>query len=271
MTLVSETPAAVVLPTSVDTVAPRGTVAVPAAIANTSLCIISPMANERDNCVAFVKAVLKEASVFGDVLFLAILDNASKDGTVEILREFEKTEPRFRVVWAPENRGVVDAYIRGYREALATGMPWILEIDAGFSHKPHDLPNFFGAMASGYDIVFGSRFCRGGKITDSSFVRYLISRGGTILTNILVGTKLADMTSGYQMFQRHALQQIVDRGIKSRGHFFQTEMKVYARKMNVTEVPIHYSAASKSVNSKSIKDAFRRLFELARDRWTGRV
>ena len=240
-------------------------------LASTRLCIISPMANEADNCLRFVSEMLRQAEGFGDVLLLAILDSVSKDNTLELLREFAQREPRLRVIWAPENRGIVDAYLRAYREGLATGFEWVLEIDAGFSHKPEDLPRFFAPMSRGYDIVFGSRFAPGGRITDSSFARRLVSQGGTILTNLLVGTKLYDMTSGYQMFRREALAAIVDRGIKSRGHFFQTEMKVYARKMRVTEVPIHYSAASKRMNMKSIRDAFGRLFSLCWDRLHGRL
>src|SRR4051794_4919675 len=110
---------------------------------DTHLAVACPMANEADSAVAFVKEVLDACEPVKKVTFFAVLDNATKDNTVELLREYAKSEPRLVVVWAPENRCVVDAYMRGYREALASGAEWILEIDGGFSHNPKDIPQYF--------------------------------------------------------------------------------------------------------------------------------
>lgn len=238
-----------------------------------NFAIVCPMANERESATSFVGSVLAQCNSedFKSVTFFAILDRVSKDGTLDLLRELEKTQPQLRVVWAPENRSVVDAYIRGYRAALDAGSDWILEIDAGNSHQPSDIPQFFEKMAEGYDCVFGSRFCEGGEITDSSTKRRFISRGGTILTNALLGTKLHDMTSGFEMFTRRALEQILDKGIHSRGHFFQTEIKVHSHNLRIVEVPIHYRAASDSVNNNVIKDAFSNLWRLFRLRLSGNL
>jgi dolichol-phosphate mannosyltransferase len=237
------------------------------------LGIVCPMANERANAVPFINAVLEQCPPqhFKSVIFFAILDHASKDGTLEILRKLETEQTHLRVVWSPENRGVVDAYVRGYREALAAGCDWILEIDAGFSHQPSDIPQFFERMREGYDCVFGSRFCAGGEITETSLKRRLVSQGGTLLTNLLLGTQLKDMTSGFEMFSRRALQQVLEKGIHSRGHFFQTEIKAHCRGLRIIEVPIHYRAASNSVNQKVVKDAFVNLWRLFQLRLSGRL
>ena len=236
-----------------------------------SLAIVCPMANEGKRSIDFVDAVLAECRAFRDRTFLVILDRATKDNTRDLLNEHAKTTPELKVIWAPENRSVVDAYVRGYAEALRLNADWILEIDAGFSHQPRDIPVLFKKMQEGYDCVFGSRFCPGGSISDSSRKRYWISWGGTILTNLLLGTKLHDMTSGFQLFTSDALRKIIDRGIHSRGPFFQTEMKTYARHMKVAEVPIHYCAASHDVGSKQLKDAFINLGRLLKMRLAGRV
>ena len=106
------------------------------------LGIVCPMANEGADAVRFVKEVLAQCSQVKHVVFFAVLDRATKDNSLELLRDYEKTEPRLQAVWAPENRGVVDAYVRGYQEALAAGCDWILEIDADFSHRPEDVPVF---------------------------------------------------------------------------------------------------------------------------------
>src|SRR5262249_23600817 len=160
-----------------------------------------------------------------------------------ILDQMAQKESRLHVVWAPEDRCAVDAYVRGYKEALAAGCDWILEIDGGFSHQPEDIPQFFAKLGEGYDCIFGSRFGLGGSISDSSWKRWIVSRGGTLITNWVLGTSLTDMTSGFQFFSRRALQMVLDRGIESRGHFFQTEIKFYCSQLRIAEVPIHYKSA----------------------------
>lgn len=236
-----------------------------------NLGIVCPMANERNSVELFVNLVLEQCIGFKSVKFFAVLDKVSTDGTRELLVNLSKSKPELCVIWAPKNRCVVDAYVRGYEEALASGCDWILEIDAGFSHQPSDIPKFFDKMLQGYDCVFGSRFCQGGKITESSLKRYLISRGGSLLTNLLLGTKLKDMTSGFELFSNHALQQVLNKGIYSRGHFFQTEIKVHCRHLRITEVPIHYKSASPSVNNLVIRDAFNNLLRLTIQRFKGKV
>ena len=221
------------------------------------------MANEKETVRSFIPDVLKHCKGFKKSIFYAILDNASTDGTIDIVKEIELQTSELRLVWAPENQCVVDAYLRGYREALASDCDWILEIDAGYSHQPSEIPLFFETMQQGYDCVFGSRFCKGGKFTGRNFQRYLISRGGTFLANMTVGTKLRDMTSGFELFSNSALKLVLDKGICSRGHFFQTEIKTFCRNLKITEIPITYSNPSVSVNSSVLFDSLsnlRRLF-----------
>ncbi len=220
------------------------------------------MANEGEDAVTFVRQTLDRCTGFQSVTMFVVLDNVSKDNTRQLLEEYASTDPRLCVVWSPENRCVVDAYVRGYREALANQVDWILEIDAGFSHQPSDIPAFWNAMEEGYDCVFATRFSKGGKIEDSSKKRQIVSQGGTVLANLVLGTKLADMTSGFQLFRAAVLRKILEKGLYSKGPFFQTEMKAYCAKLNITEVPITYRAANHSVGSQHITESFKQLQRL---------
>lgn len=225
-----------------------------------NLGIVCPMANEGDQAVRFCQAVLAQSSGFQKVTFFAVFDRANKDESLEAMRALERTERRLRVVWAPEDRCVVDAYLRGYKEALDDGCDWILEIDAGFSHQPTDIPQFFDAMEKGLDCVFGSRFI--GRFEKTSLKRHLVSWGGTRLANLLLGTRQTDMTSGFELFSRDTLSMVLSRGIHSRAHFFQTEIKTYCRKLKFVEVPIIYRSASPRLGSSSLKEAFAQLWRL---------
>ena len=230
--------------------------------AKVRLGIVCPMANEGKESTSFVKAVLEQCTGFREVTFFAVLDRVTKDKSLELLRELATIEPRLNVVWAPENQCIVDAYVRGYREALAAGSDWILEIDAGFSHKPEDIPQFFAAMRQGYDCVFGSRFMKGGRFSDGSLKRYLVSRGGTLLANLLLGTKQTDMTSGFELFSRAALEMVLRRGIYSHAHFFQTEIKTYCRNLRIVEVPIEYCVPSPRLPGSAVSESMHHLLRL---------
>lgn len=233
------------------------------------LGIVCPMANEGDDAVKFCRAVLQECQGFRRVTFFAVFDKVTHDRSLELMRALENSEPRLRVVWAPEDRCVVDAYLRGYNDALDAGCNWVLEIDAGFSHQPCDIPQFFDAMETGLDCVFGSRFLHEGGFERSSLKRRFVSWGGTALANLLLGTRQTDMTSGFEMFSSETLRMVIAHGIQSRAHFFQTEIKTYCRNLKFVEVPITYRAASPRLGSSSLKEAFCQLRRLTQLRLKG--
>lgn len=236
-----------------------------------SVAIVTPMANERASAIEFLRELVPQAARFRSHRIFVIFDHACTDATIDLVRDFARIEPSVQVVWAPGNRCVVDAYVRGYREAIASSADWILEIDGGTSHSPSEMSRFAEAMMQGFDCVFGSRFCPGGKMIDASWKRSLASRGGTILTNALIGTRLNDMTSGFQMFRREALESILRDELRSRGPFFQTEMKIRARNMRVVEVPITYRTTERSIANAVLFEALGILLCLFGDRLRDRL
>jgi dolichol-phosphate mannosyltransferase len=224
--------------------------------------IAVPLANEESTIDDFLSRVLQQLTAEDRVF--CVLDNASKDQTRARVEAWARQDRRVVLVWAPENCCVVDAYFRGYRAALAAGCQWILEMDGGLSHLPEEIGLFLDAMQHGYDYVGGCRFMNGGGYS-GPLSRFLISRGGTFLANLLLGTRMRDMTSGFECFSRRALEAVLAHGVRSRAHFFQTEIKFLLRHWNWREVPIHYTNPSKSVGAGSLKEAFRNLWALYRE------
>lgn len=230
------------------------------------LGIVTPMAGEEDTARDFIKAVLDQCQGFREVRYFVVVDRASGELTESVLKDISAEYSQVKIVTAYENRNVVDAYMRGYQEALMEDCDWILEIDGGFSHRPQDVPQFFVAMRNGYDAVFGCRFCKNGRFSDRTGLRYLISYGGTKLINLLLKTKLRDMTSGFELFTREALENVLEQGIHSQAHFFQTEIKYHLRNHKICELPIYYRSEKATVGFKAVADSFKNLFRLYRDR-----
>lgn len=219
-----------------------------------------PMANEEADFKPFIDLlnfVINELNP-GNVYF--VVDKASKDRTLELCQELSVKDPRYVTVWAPENKNVVDAYVRGLRAAYEAGHELIIEMDAGLSHDPRAIPMFLRVLNEGNECAFGSRFINGGSMGDSPFKRRLLSKTGTVLANVLLGTELRDMTSGYQGFHRDVVSKIINHEFKSKAHFYQTELRYLLRKRRLFEVPIHYQAPSPRVSPNAIKNAYRTLF-----------
>lgn len=228
--------------------------------------VVIPLANESDTFELFTSMLIevfdrvKEDNSFEGDAYL-VVDNVSKDNTFELCKELNNRDRRFIPVWAPENRNVVDAYIRGYKEALKTNeYMYVMEMDGGMSHDPYAIPMFLRYLSEGHKCVFGSRFINGGSIYDSNWRRTVLSRGGTILSNLLLGTHFRDMTSGYMGFHADVARKFVEYGLLSKAHFYQTEVRYLLRNQRYIEAPIHYMAPSPRVSKKAIKNSFAVLF-----------
>ena len=218
------------------------------------------MANESVDFAPFIWALKKILDEIGSGKVYFVVDSVSKDNTYELCKELSKSDTRFYTIWAPGNKNVVDAYIRGYREAFDQGHDLLIEMDAGMSHDPRALPMILRLLCEGNEAVFGSRFINGGSMADSSFKRKFISKSGTFLANFLLGTSMYDMTSGYQGFHRDVVKLFINYSLLSQAHFYQTEIRYLLRKKRFAEAPIHYRAPSKSVSSKAITNSFNVLF-----------
>lgn len=218
--------------------------------------IVIPMANESEDFYPFVSSLTNELDKLecGRVYF--VIDNVSKDNTLELCNNLSTSDNRFITVWSPENRNVVDAYLRGYKEALKNKHEFIIEMDAGLSHDPKALPMFLRVLNEGNECAFGSRFINGGSICDSTWRRTFLSKLGTILSNLLLGTRMYDLTSGFQGFHANIVENFVAYDFLSKAHFYQTELRYLLRKTRYAEIPIHYRAPSPSVSKKAIYNSF---------------
>ena len=231
---------------------------------------VIPLANEEQELSELVDALsaVMDAVEGGSVYF--IVDRVSMDRTLERCREIGEADTRFKTCWIPENRNVVDAYMNGFREALKDGHEIIIEMDGGMSHDPRAIPAFLRALNEGNDCAFGSRYINGGSMVDSPWKRRFLSKGGSILARIVLGAKLADMTSGYQAFRRSVLLRVVDYPLLSKAHFYQTELRYLLRKQKLIEVPIHYRAPSPRVSNGAIQNSLSVLFHYFQLRLLGK-
>lgn len=225
--------------------------------------IVMPVANEEDTMEKILDEIL--ALPYDNLYIYPVIDSYSKDRTEEIIRNKASQSEKVKCIFFKESKGVISCYLEGFRQALADGAERILEMDGGGSHLPSEIPQFLQRMEEGYDCVWGSRFMKGGSMRQQPLYRRVLSHGGTFLANLVLGTKLKDMTSGFEGFQRKVLENMNLDAFLSTGHMYQTEMRFYCRNLRTIEVPIHYVGTASSLKSSSVTEALRLLFQLKKN------
>jgi dolichol-phosphate mannosyltransferase len=174
-----------------------------------------------------------------DAFRVLIVDDDSPDGTGRIADGLAASEPEVRVLHRSVREGLGPAYLAGFAEALADGASHVIEMDADFSHEPHDLPRLLRA-AEDADLVLGSRYVEGGVVADWGMLRRVISVGGSWYARRVLGLKIRDLTGGFKCFRREVLEGIDLATIRSHGYGFQIELTYRAvrRGFRVREIPI---------------------------------
>ena len=222
--------------------------------------VVMPVANEE----ASIEPLVREILALPQALHLCpVMDKFSKDRTQEIIEGLQNEyEGRLELLFYEGSTGVASCYLYGFKAALDRGATAVVEMDGGGSHQPSDIPTFLDKLAQGYECVFGSRFIEGGRLENQPLSRKFLSRGGTILANTVLRTKLRDMTSGFEAFRAEVLRALDLDAFLSRAHMFQTEMRYYCRKLRIAEIPIRYVGSQSSLKGKTILRALKILFRL---------
>ena len=214
------------------------------------LCL--PTYNERENLEAMIDAL-------GDVLDtdrdrVLVIDDGSPDGTGEIADRLAAEHPWVSVLHRETKEGIGPAYIAGFRRALSEGAELVLEMDCDFSHNPADVPRLIAASDTA-DLVLGSRYAPGGGTANWGLVRRIVSRGGCLYAQILLGMRVRDLTGGFKCFRRATLEAIDLDALSAHGYAFQIETTYRVRKagLRIEEVPITFverrAGASKMTSS----------------------
>ncbi len=202
--------------------------------------VVVPTYNERDNLRHALERIREVSEGAGLPLHTLIVDDNSPDGTGELADQLAGEYPDVEVLHRAGKEGLGKAYIAGFRHAMATGADLLFEMDADLSHDASYLPHFVRLVEQGADVVLGSRYVKGGGVENWPLSRKLISRGGCMYAQVVLGLPYRDLTGGFKCFRRSVLEAIDLDAIDTRGYGFQVEMTYRAHKLGfkVVELPI---------------------------------
>ena len=179
-----------------------------------------------------------------------VVDDHSADGTAEIARGFAGV-----IVKRLDQNGGKGRAVRAGIE-LATGDLLIIQ-DADLEYDPQDYVPMVTALLDGRaDIVYGSRYMRGGRHPNQTWAAYLGGRSLSVVARIFTGTWLTDTVTALKLFPRQIITSLT---LTTSGFELDHEItaKVLARGYRIIEVPVSYAPRSKEEGKKiGLRDWF---------------
>ena len=227
--------------------------------------VIIPTYNEREN----VEKMIRQVMTYEENFHVLIVDDGSPDGTSEIVEKLQlEYTDRLHIEKRAGKQGLGTAYIHGFKWALARDYEYIFEMDCDFSHNPDDLARLLAPLQSGKaSLSIGSRYCKGGKISNWPIDRILMSYFASIYVRLILWISIKDTTAGFIGYHRDVLSTIQLDNIKFKGYAFQICMKYAAKKhkFKIIEVPITFidrQFGTSKMSSGIFKEAFFGVWEM---------
>jgi dolichol-phosphate mannosyltransferase len=223
-----------------------------------------PTYNEALNIERLLREILAQGPDIGAV----VVDDNSPDGTAEIVECLRREDPRVHLLLRTRDRGRGTAGIAGFQYAVAQGVPFVVEMDADFSHPPSYIPEFLAQMAD-CDLLIASRLVPGGGERGRHFLRRWITRSANAYIRIVLGFPFRDCTSGYRVFRREVLAAIDLEDMMSRGPSVVEEVlfKAYRRGFRIKEFPYileERKAGESTFNRRIMMNALRMMMKIRR-------
>jgi dolichol-phosphate mannosyltransferase len=222
------------------------------------ISIVIPTLNEADNVEPVTRLVLEHTAPFNPEIL--IVDDNSKDGTQERVRELESSRPVRLIARERPTHGLAGAVLAGARESRADV---VLVMDADLSHPPERVPDLVRPLLDGSkDMIIGSRYAKGGGTPGWPWVRRAMSRSASAVAWPL--TDVQDALAGFFAVKRELLASIPP---DAAG--FKIALEVLVRggdTLRVGEVPIIFrdrTAGESKMGMRVILTYFRRVLALS--------
>ncbi len=222
------------------------------------LSIIIPCYNEESRIGPVLDKVLT-TPVTGVEKDIIVIDDASSDNSMNIVREYSQKHPSIRLYVHPKNQGKGACIHTGLENASGT---IVIIQDADLEYDPADYNCLLKPILDGHaDVVYGSRFMGAGPHRVLFYFHTLGNKLLTTLSNLFTQLNLTDMETGYKMFRKEVLSKI-----NLRENRFGFEPEVTAKisrikNIRIYEVGIAYYGRTYQEGKKiTWRDGFRAIY-----------
>jgi len=220
---------------------------------NSEIGVILPTYCEAQNIERLIDEI-ENLKLFTCIL---VIDDSSPDGTSDIVRKCQKKHGNILLFERPKKFGLGTAITDGFKIFLSLKNPpkYIITMDADYSHNPKDVPRLIAPLSSGFDLIIGSRYCKGGSVMDWSLVRLAISKVANFIASRLMGETICDYTSGMRCYSSRLVSNIIS-DLHSETYEIQIETirQAHLRKFKIGEVPITFANRKKGKSKLSFNE-----------------
>ena len=240
------------------------------------ILITIPTYNESESIKVLLKKIYDLIPNLGSEVFVRVVDDASPDGTSEVVKELNYD---FVSVYDRKMKnGLGAAYLDTFKKMLESneGFTYVITMDADGSHRVEDLVKILNMIKErGSDLIIGSRYTKGGDCENWPLKRKLLSRAGSIYAHLAIKLPYKDCTGGFRAYKVSNLRKINLDNIDSKGYAFQLEMGLasFTASKNYTEVPIlfvervhGYSKMSGNIVSEALVNLTKIGLRMRKDR-----
>jgi|TARA_Y100000816_G_C26077616_1_gene567463 glycosyltransferase involved in cell wall biosynthesis len=192
---------------------------------------IIPVYNEKNYILKTINTVLKE-NLIDEII---IVDDASNDGSTEILKSF--SHPKVKIIYSEKNKGKGSAIKIGLNKCKS---PLVLIQDADLEYDPTDIKDLYQPFInSKVDVVYGSRFISSKPRRIVYFKNFLANKVLSFLVNFLIDKNFSDVMCGYKLIRTDLLKKL---NLEENGFAIEIEitMKLSKLKSIFYEVGISY-------------------------------
>jgi glycosyltransferase involved in cell wall biosynthesis len=165
------------------------------------ISVVLPVYNERDNLVPLLDEIERVLTATRKRFEVIAVDDGSRDGSAEVLRQAVAQRPYLRVLFFRRNSGQSAAFDAGFR--AATG-DLVITMDADLQNDPEDIPALITKLDEGYDVVTGWRKHR----RDGVMLRKLPSLIANFVIRRLTGTTIHDLGCSLKIYRRHVTDEL---------------------------------------------------------------
>lgn len=211
--------------------------------------VLIPTYNEQDN----IREIIATLRKFYPAIMIMVIDDSSPDGTASLVKEMARKDKKIFLLDKGNKQGIGKAYIRGFNRVLKLSqkltIDYVVQMDADFSHDPIYLKDLLNQI-TGHDLVIGSRYAKGVNVVNWPMKRVLLSYLANKYVNFITRLGIHDVTSGFKVFRRTALEQINFNQVISNGYVFQIEINYILKRLGfkVTEASIIFKDRQKGVS-----------------------
>jgi glycosyltransferase involved in cell wall biosynthesis len=212
-----------------------------------------PAYNEGENLREAVIETMKELKGLDHEII--IINDGSKDNTLEVAKELSESFRNVRVVSYSRNRGKGYALKKGFEKSNGE---IIVFFDADLDIPPSQIKRFLKALQNGYDVVIGSKYLPGARVMYSE-KRRLFSIWYRTLVKILLKLDVSDTQVGLKVFRREVLERVFPKILVKKYAFdveLLTVINMYGYKIRELPVKIEHKHFNSSVNYKAILRMF---------------